>query len=706
MIRHWGLSILIAALSFIAIVSATDTSEPSDATLWGAIPDCAKLCVQNFIEGQYNTAECASGSDIKCLCRNKTPSGLTLGEAALSCLYALCAETDISLQGSRVYHVCSPVSGAVVETHSVIIATTFDPPQSATTMYPATTATGPSSTSPSSSPSLSQTSSSSILFTSSFSSPSSTAPTETVSQTTRSTSTKTTTASSDTSTPTTSIASASSTSSSASSSGATSHVSSSTVIGVSVASGVAGAFLIGIAVFLCCKRWRQRSHASGFNSDHDDFFEIGGTMSEPADFSRSPSQLSPRGPHSGPRGSFPLARGPGSGQMSELPTTRTPTWQNPTMAPTVRLLPTAPDSEKPLEREPIGVAVSSRDGWANSPRSLSSSQNVQAESSTTPVMGLHPKPLKWSLRPDSGGTLFEEDEYQQIRAPQPLNMQSTACARPLPGLPANPRAFKNKIPPDHHHGGSSPPPPQQQRARPGHQGRFSPQSSLSSDRVVGPNMSTTAFRSSPPSNPSSSSNNDSGSSYRGSASIPVALALMQGQEQRQGQGQGHGSSVRPIHRPRPSPRNFDPRRSPALSGKAPGGPRPAASPPQVPSHPPQSPNNGLGLSAPPDQLVQPRIVSREEIKHVEIRSSPRLPGEVVAPYGPDDFWPERGRSRAPVPHTMKALPYPSEIAPGKVLYPQSPHKRPRDIQAQRLSATGRSLTPSKRGDDLILRVEE
>ncbi|KAI2793048.1 hypothetical protein POX_b03095 [Penicillium oxalicum] len=645
MIRHWGLSILIAALSFIAIGSATDTSEPSDATLWGAIPDCAKLCVQNFIEGQYNTAECASGSDIKCLCRNKTPSGLTLGEAALSF-----GNNHVSCDHCNRPIKYKPIFILVLEPNKFLINSVYF-----LLFFPLIySAHG------------NRLSDDEINFHENHNGKQRYKYTYNQHR----------------------------------------FGYSSTVIGVSVASGVAGAFLIGIAVFLCCKRWRQRSHASGFNSDHDDFFEIGGTMSEPADFSRSPSQLSPRGPHSGPRGSFPLARGPGSDQMSELPTTRTPTWQNPTMAPTVRLLPTAPDSEKPLEREPIGVAVSSRDGWANSPRSLSSSQNVQAESSTTPVMGLHPKPLKWSLRPDSGGTLFEEDEYQQIRAPQPLNMQSTACARPLPGLPANPRAFKNKIPPDHHHGGSSPPPPQQQRARPGHQGRFSPQSSLSSDRVVGPNMSTTAFRSSPPSNPSSSSNNDSGSSYRGSASIPVALALMQGQEQRQGQRQGHGSSVRPIHRPRPSPRNFDPRRSPALSGKAPGGPRPAASPTQVPSHPPQSPNNGLGLSAPPDQLVQPRIVSREEIKHVEIRSSPRLPGEVVAPYGPDDFWPERGRSRAPVPHTMKALPYPSEIAPGKVLYPQSPHKRPRDIQAQRLSATGRSLTPSKRGDDLILRVEE
>jgi hypothetical protein len=145
----------------------------------------------------------------------------------------------------------------------------------------------------------------------------------------------------------------------------------------------------------------------------------------------------------------------------------------------------------------------------------------------------------------------------------------------------------------------------------------------------------------------------------------------------------------------PAPR-LSPRQATTTAGRSISGPAPAT---------PAPPSNGLGLSTATEIVSQPRIIRREDIKRVQIRSNPRPPSEVVVPYCPDDFWLERGRSQAPAPTAPGGLPYPSEAFPGAVLYPRSPQRRPQDVSAQRLSATGRSLTPSRRGQDLILRVD-
>ena len=103
-------------------------------------------------------------------------------------------------------------------------------------------------------------------------------------------------------------------------------------------------------------------------------------------------------------------------------------------------------------------------------------------------------------------------------------------------------------------------------------------------------------------------------------------------------------------------------------------------------------------------ISQPRLVRKDDIKRVQVRSNPRPPSEVVVPYCPEDFWLERGRAQAPVPRASSELPYPSETCPGVVLYPSSPKKRPQDAP-DRVSPTSRNLTPSRRGDDLILNVD-
>lgn len=678
MLLHPAYRILAAVLPLVALCSASGSNDTSNAALWNTIPDCAKTCVGNFIEGQYTSDECSSADDIKCLCRTKTPIGLTLGEAALSCLYALCSEKDISSKGNSVYHVCDSVSGAIKETHATITATTFDPPSSTTstgdatipnvgTTSASTSQTQPSSsksTLPTSTTSLSSTGDSTLTF-QTTSSASGVVPTTTGTESISTTSSNT------------------ATSSSSADGSSNHHVSSGTVIGVSVASGVAGSFIIGVAVFFCCKRWRQRNRTLGSDSDHD--FEIGGTMSEPPGFSRPSSRRSSPSPEPNPMGPSSFVHATGRPEVSELPCSRTPTSHNPPPSATVMLV---PNTEQMQERVPIGVAVSSAEDWQNSPRTLSSQHTLAEPISSQTTTGLYPKPLKWSHRPDSGETLFEEDEHQQPQGPHRNISQVTESQRAMTGLPANPRALKNGFPAQKYLR-----PSPQQRLIPSQIPSLSPKQAIYGGGTLAPAFSTTALRGSPPPNSSSTPHNSSGSSRRNSANTLLTTPFSTGQGRiLSGTSHSNPSPAQP-QAPKPSPRP-SPRQAPNTTGRSISGPGPST---------PAPPSNGLGLSAATEIVSQPRIVRREDIKRVQIRSSPRPPSEVVVPYCPDDFWLERGRSQAPVPTAPGGLPYPSEAFPGAVLYPRSPQRRPQDMQ--RLSATGRSLTPSRRGQDLILRVD-
>lgn len=691
MLLHPAYRILAAVLPLVALCLASGSNDTSNAALWNTIPDCAKTCVGNFIEGQYTSDECSSADDIKCLCRTKTPIGLTLGEAALSCLYSLCSEKDISSKGNSVYHVCDPVSGAIRETHATITATTFDPPSSTTSTGSATiTSVGATSAGTS----QTQSNSSTSKLPTSTTSPSSTGDSTIAFQTTSSGS------GFPASTSTKNISTTSSNTSkfSPSADGSSNHhVSSGTVIGVSVASGVAGSFIIGVAVFFCCKRWKQRNRSLGSDSDHD--FEIGGTMSEPPGFSRPSSRRSSPSPEPNPMGPSSFVHTTGRPEVSELPCSHSPTSYHPPTNATVMLVPNT-EQEQPRERVPIGVAVSSAEDWQNSPRTLSS-QHTLAEPMTSQTTGLYPKPLKWSHRPDSGETLFEEDELQQPQGlPRngPLRniSQISQSPRAMTGLPANPRALKNGFPAQKYLR-----PSPQQRLIPSQTPSLSPKQAVHGDRTLAPGFSTTALCGSPPSNSSNTPHNSSGSSRRNSANTLLTTPYSTGQgrilsgtsHRNPSPGQASNSRPSPVQAPAPRP---SPRQAPttAAAGRSISGPGPAT---------PAPPTNGLGLSAATEIVSQPRIVRREDIKRVQIRSSPRPPNEVVVPYCPDDFWLERGRSQAPVPTAPGGLPYPSEAFPGALLYPRSPQRWPQDMQ--RLSATGRSLTPSRRGQDLILRVD-
>lgn len=629
MLLHPAYRILAAVLPLVAYGSASSSDASSDTStysLWDLVPECAQSCVENFVKSEYTPEECTSPSSVKCLCRTKTPSGLTIGEAALTCVHAVCPQTVI--KSSDVYHICDSVSDAIPETHATITATTF-PSVLPTTTTDATTTdstttsdhiskttltttTTMTSTSPSLSPEIT------IYHPSSSGSG---AVPEVVS--------------------TEPPSAAPSNPSSASNEKGDKHVSPGTVIGVSVVSGVAGSFIIGVAVFFCCKRWKRNNRI-----DPDpDLFEIGGVMSEPPGFSQPSSRRSTPGPDSGPSPIGATAHHP---EVSEPPRTFQPTSRS-----SMRLVttPGIHHSEQLQGRDQIGFAVSSDSEWEISPRTLSS-QHTLSEPLPNQAAGLYPKPLKWSHRPVSGETLFEEDElHQAVSERKPSNPQRSGSPSLMTGLPPNPRALKDGFP------------AQRFRRVPGQQ--------PNQNRVHQPDPQETrlglpiprsAFRGSSTSNSSSTPMESSSSSHHTSSNtlLTTPFSTAQGRTL-------SGTSPRRIEPPAPTP--------------------------------------SLGTLGPAAEIVsRPRIVRANDIKRVQIRSSPRPPSEVVAPYCPEDFWLERGRVRAPPPAASTDLPYPSEACPGAVLYPSSPKKRPQDAP-NRVSPTSRNLTPSKRGQDLILRVD-
>jgi hypothetical protein len=369
---------------------------------------------------------------------------------------------------------------------------------------------------------------------------------------------------------------------------------------MSVASGVAGCFIVVVAVIFCCKRWRNkhREQSGSYN------FEIGGAMSEPPDFSKPMPRLPTSG--SGPGSLHDQTMEEQSSQqprayppMATVSNVQSPLRYSPHFA-TVSY-PPSHQRQGSREQERIGFAVSSDSDWETSPRTQSSQHSV-ARLLPDPT-GLYPKPLKWSHRPASGETLFEEDETQQIAAMMRNNPRPGTQPRlaGLAGLPANPRAFKETNP------------------------------------------------------------------KRGSISRALAPA-------------------------------FSPAFNPA--SYTPDGPNPTNLLNPSPSLPPKQPSPPMHHPQNTEVISRPRIVRKDDIKRVQIGSSPR--SEVVVPYCPDSLWLEHGHTDKPR-KASTGLPYPSEVDPGLVGYPDSPKKKGRD--ENRVSPTSRNLTPSRRGTDLILRVD-
>ncbi|KAL1964130.1 hypothetical protein VTN77DRAFT_7218 [Rasamsonia byssochlamydoides] len=421
---------LTSAVVCLASISTAACSSDSQSPIRG-IPSCAQSCVEAFIISEYPSNSCCGLADIDCLCRTNTTSGLTLGEAALSCFVSFCSLDPLA--GSNVYEICNSVSGALPETHSTITATflgTVSAPFIATSSMPTSTSNVVYST-----PSASKTTL--------IASTSSTRPV-TTSQSSFSTSivrpTWTTSIMSSTSQSTHSSSPSPSATQSAFS------LSTPAVVGVSVSSGVSAVFLAGVLLFFCVRKARQRSA----NAEKETF-EIGGSMTEPPNF----APLSSRSPPPNP------GQSPGENAVR-------PNFHNFPLEPVTRSGPLVvvtkpPAGQAPRSDETIGIAISPETERDGSPQSQSSQRTLSQLLPDKPDYALYPEPLRLSRqgpRPESGGTVFEEDgerprsifgpplevaRNQPIRADnlsgQQVRRKGDPNRRPYPGLPPDPRAL-------------------------------------------------------------------------------------------------------------------------------------------------------------------------------------------------------------------------------------------------------------------------
>ncbi|KAJ5609074.1 hypothetical protein N7528_009641 [Penicillium herquei] len=657
MLLHPVLRILLAVLPLFALCAASsDASNETNAELWDMIPDCARNCTENFIKTSYSSSSCAD-TDYKCLCRTETPSTLTLGEAAIECAYALCSESI--RESTKAYHICDSVSGALSETHSTLTATTFASTLSSTTTdVSATTTESSTSSTTSTSHHAEATSTSESSKTSSSTTESSTTSSETALITSFHASTI-----SGSGEPHYSITSYMSTSTSTNSSAATgesssSSVSAGTVIGVSVVSGVAGCFIIGVAVFYGAKKWRKNHRIEQDSEVGDD---------RPAEFpedSLSRQTSYDPDPGSGPSasGALPPRQELEVSQVPRQPPVFHPTSQYPPRFATgsgIHLV----DSPRDENNQRIGFAVTSESVWGDSPRTVES-QHTLAELPPIRTPGLCPQPLRVSHRQSSVETLFEEDGTQTTIEKKLPDLPSTRGAKakfpnPTPGLPPNPRALKQGFRASQFRRPANQRKPTPSEAQSPHQGPAGPR-----ERKLGTPFSATSFRA----RRSIASNSSSGPNYSSESSDHTSNTI----------ATTPSFSIQQVR---------------FVTDQPPTNHQPAAPKPQLDSRGPA-----------PDIVSRPRVVRGDDIKRIQPGSSARPPSEVVVPYCPEDFWLERGRSKSHSRTVSAELPYPSEAFPGRVLYPSSPQRRPEDAP-RRVSPSSRNLTPSRRGDDLILSVD-
>lgn len=414
--RFINAAIFTSAVICLSNISTAVCSSDGQSPIRG-IPSCAQPCVEKFVTSEYPSNSCSGLGDIDCLCRTNTTSGLTLGEATLSCTISFCSLDVVS--SSNVYEICNSVSGALPETHPTITATIL---QTTSTFIPASSTQTSTSNTAYSTPSASKT----TLVTS----PSSTRPV-TTSQSSPSTSW------------TTSIKSSASQSAhsspSPSATQSASSLSTPAVVGVSVSTGISALFLAGVFFYFCVRKIRRGKSET---------FEIGGSMAEPPDFAPS----TPRNPP------------PNPGQNAGENTVK-PTFHNFPLEPVTRggpLITVTKQAAGPAPTgEAIGIAITPETERGGSPESQSSQRTLSQLLPDKPDYALYPEPLRLSrqgVRPTSGGTAFEEDSgrrrsifgpllevarNQPTRADKLTGQQfpRKGNGRPYPGLPSDPRAL-------------------------------------------------------------------------------------------------------------------------------------------------------------------------------------------------------------------------------------------------------------------------
>ncbi|KAL4870987.1 hypothetical protein BDV12DRAFT_41406 [Aspergillus spectabilis] len=638
----------------LLLLSFTQNTHTTTVSLLDLMPKCASGCLESFISTEYPRNACSTGCDLNYLCTENTTSGYTLGEAALRCSLSLCS-IEVALSFDT-YSICDSVPGALPRTHPTIVATITSPANPTSTVTPTTiitTQTETTETRPTLSSTSTETDHTSTTITT-F---------QTLISTTDSTEDSPSTETDEPNPTTSSDSSPKPTSSETSSPSPEGGLNSGAVIGVSVVSGIAGFFIIGVIIFFCCRKARRR------NAQDREFFEIGGHMSEPPDFHFPPNR-----PPMGPRPS------PGNFNTDSESARLVPPIDTEYQHPAVMV--TGPENEYEYNHTPARNADrSALQSYSNidlDAASVASSRTVSDLLPEKPTYELYPRPLRWSQhkksRPSSGATFFEEEHYSGLRdLPTPPVQQSGFSEgskkgrnrTPLAGLPANPRAMMYGF-------GRG----QNQTLAVEGPGHGKKPAYANAQENIQPSRQATLHQNSP--------YQSSFADYPGyDFEFDLNLNDKPGSESRR--ASRLSGSFRPLTPVREIRTPTGEARNPIGEGPSKNG---AVRYPPGPS---------LGPHDQPQEMVsRPRIVRQDDIKRVQIRRGKPSPKEVSVPYCPDDYWHEQ--SSEPSGYNAARKSGEHKYAPGGMIGRMAtPKKKPSPLE--------RNLTPSRRGADLILQVD-
>ncbi|KAL4942245.1 hypothetical protein BDV06DRAFT_222341 [Aspergillus oleicola] len=609
------------------------------------------------------------------------------------------------------YSICDSVPGALPQTHPTIVATITASGNPTTTRPTTITTTRTTSTDTGTTTDPTTTKTDHTPTTTDFESPTSN---------TESTSTDndepTSTTTNATPEPTSSGPSDTSSKGSALNSGA--------VIGVSVASGIAGFFIIGVIIFFCCRKIRRKAQDR-------EFFEIGGHMSEPPDFN-FPPRRPPMGPRPSP-GSHPT-----DSESARLVTPADTVYHDPgyNAAHFPAVIVTEPEEDRDqgghMSATNADRAGHQSSSWDYETASIASSRTVSDLLPDKPTYELYPRPLRWSLhkksRPASGAT-FIEDKTGSKPLPSPTLPQFTFTPTsergqgrlPMTGLPANPRAMK--------YGFAGPGQTQAMKAsargkRPVYSNEEAQSSRQAASREISrytssqidydddldnywkknPDAGFVGAKVIQPQRVAHSPMRGAGA-YKYENSPKYAgydFEFGFGDNPSSAQPSRHSGGFRPL-----SP--VKEIRTPMGEVQNPMGDSSSSSNVSTPTPAPRYPPRQALGPGPPTQsqevVSRPRIFRQDDIKRVQIRrpnTSKPLPSpkEVTVPYCPDDYWIEQSNEASNAGYNVPTATPPR--TPGGHNYgPKGPLGMPKKKPAP----TERNLTPSRRGADLILQVE-
>ena len=661
---------VVLALSLLSLAEKSTAQNTTSATpLYDVVPNCAYECIETFIQLEYPEDVCSRRTDINCLCKKNTTSGLTFGEGALSCIFSFCRQ---QVQSSlSVYGICDSIPGALPKTHATITATVplVNPPT--TTAQTGRPGDGPGITSTSFS-----------IYTRSHT-------------TTKPVSTLTTIASSQS--PVTTSNHLVSSTSPFTTAGQPSHtpesaqsLNSGAVIGISVASGISFAFIVGVVVFFCFRRCKGKRQAK----KDPDFFEIGGVMSEPPEFSLP----STRRPTPGPQPPFSSMNRDLEGGRAITP------FRTVGQNPAVVITKADHDTAGYDSLGQIGLAVSSDSDFEDSSKSQTSPRTLSDLLPDKP--DLYPGPLRVSRqnnhRPSSGETLFEEDTIpprQRSINGHPSSWTDSSvstskeygnipCNRMrMIGLPPNPRAPKQGFGgiPSNIRGLSQRNIPTYaiRGIQPGYGAPgSSSQTSLTSQSQLSDRESHTAKYWQDSDNVGYGSDLNQPFSHDSTLpQFPSPVASCPYPEK-----SGSHLEIPDINVNRQSSGWVRKPLTPVTEVRTPANnAQGRTNHDYFNSSPVRYPTVEHSTPHPVNEIVsRPRIVRQDDIKRVQIRKGKPQPKELQVPYSPEDYWLEHSRSQTPT---------------GR--YEMYSGRNP----TQRLPALEHNLTPSRRGADLILRVD-